>query len=432
MDKLKIIGGTPLHGVVNISGAKNAALPELAACLLTGGRVVLHNVPAVKDVQTFRKLLSELGVHVTSNPVPSAIHNPQSAVYPESTWVISAENITSCEAPYDLVKTMRASVLCMGPLLARFGSARVSLPGGCAIGARPINLHLKGFEKLGAEISVEHGYVEARCQRLTGAEIYFDTVTVTGTENLMMAATLAEGETLLLNAACEPEIPDLAKLLVNMGADIEGAGTRTIKIRGVRQLGAAEHSVIPDRIETGTFMVAAAIARGTIEIRRCQPAHLLAIIEKLRETGTDIQIVDADTLRMTGPDRIQSVDVTTNPYPAFATDMQAQYMALMTQGDGKSVITETIFENRFMHAFELMRMGAFITTDGNRAIVRGPRPLTGAQVIASDLRASASLVLAGLVAKGETIVDRVYHLDRGYEGIEAKFRALGAQIERIR
>ncbi len=420
MDKLRITGGSRLHGRVEISGAKNAALPALAASLLTAEELVIENVPRVRDVATFNRLLSSLGAEVFQN---------------RPACRVSARKLSSLEAPYDLVKTMRASVLVLGPLVARFGRARVSLPGGCAIGARPINLHLAGLEKMGAEIEVVHGYVEARAAsggRLRGAEIQFDISTVTGTENLMMAAALARGETILLNAACEPEVVDLAELLIKMGAKIEGAGTKTIRIKGVEELHGARHRIIPDRIEAGTFMVAAAITRGHLLLDKCCPDHLGAVIEKLRETGAEINQIDGNALEVRGGEVIRSVDVTTNPYPAFPTDMQAQYMALMTQGDGVSVITETIFENRFIHALELMRMGADIKVEGRRAIVRGGRPLTGADLIASDLRASASLVLAGLVAEGYTIIDRVYHLDRGYEALEEKLRAVGAKIERIK
>lgn len=418
MDKLRIVGGTPLKGTVYISGAKNAALPAMAASLLAEGTVTLRNVPEVKDIKTFKSLLSGFGAEVENHS--------------DGTYRISTTELKSHVAPYELVKTMRASVLCLGPLVARFGYARVSLPGGCAIGARPINFHLTGLEKLGVEISLDHGYVEARCKKLKGAEMQFDIPTVTGTENLMMAAVLAEGETTLLNAACEPEITDLARLLTRMGADIEGAGAKTIKIRGVRRLTTADHTIIADRIEAGTFMVAAAISHGDIELRNCQPEHLTAVIDKLRETGTEFQITNSNTIWAKGNQHVRSIDVVTNPYPAFPTDMQAQYMALMTQGDSMAVITETIFENRFMHALELMRMGANIKIEGSRAIVRGGKQLTGAKVIASDLRASASLVLAALAAEGETIIDRVYHMDRGYEKIEEKFRALNANIERIK
>ena len=334
------------------------------------------------------------------------------------------------EAPYDLVKTMRASVLVLGPLLAREGRARVSLPGGCAIGARPINLHLVALAKMGAEIQVEHGYVEARAKRLCGAEVGFETVTVTGTENVMMAACLADGETVIHNAACEPEITDLAELLARMGATIEGAGTQTVRVLGSERLRGARHAVIPDRIEAGTYLAACAIAGGEIEIQRCVPAHLRAVIDKFRETGVRIE-EGPDNLRVRAPRQVQAADVRTQPFPGFPTDMQAQYMALMTQASGAATISETIFENRFMHVAELERMGAQVRVDGRTAVVRGPTPLSGAQVMATDLRASASLVLAGLAARGETIVERVYHLDRGYYRIDEKLRGLGADIERL-
>jgi UDP-N-acetylglucosamine 1-carboxyvinyltransferase len=420
MDKIVIRGGTSLHGQVEISGAKNAALPALAATLLTTDAVLLYNVPCVRDIQTTGQLLRALGCEIDLSTLASA-HSCR----------VSAKEVSSCEAPYELVKTMRASVLVLGPLLARFGRARVSLPGGCAIGARPIDLHMKAFEKLGTEISIDHGYVEARSARLKGAEIFFDRITVTGTENLMMAAALAEGETVLYNAAREPEIMDLASLLRAMGAQITGDGTSVIHIRGVERLHGAEHTIIPDRIETGTFLVAAAITAGEVEIRSCRPDHLLAVIEKLEETGVRIDRLSTSQLKASAPRGVRARDVITLEHPGFATDMQAQYMALMTQGEGTSIITETIFENRFMHASEMIRMGANIKIEGNRAVVFGKTQLTGARVIASDLRASASLVLAALVAQGETLIDRVYHLDRGYESIEEKLKSLGAAIERI-
>jgi UDP-N-acetylglucosamine 1-carboxyvinyltransferase len=355
----------------------------------------------------------------------------QAEVREDGTATINAATIASCEAPYELVKTMRASILVLGPLTARFGRARVSLPGGCAIGARPVNLHIMGLEKMGAKCEVVHGYVEASCSRLKGAHILMDTVTVTGTENLMMAACLAEGETVLDNAACEPEVADLACMLRKMGAKIEGDGTRNIRVQGVPELHGCAHRIIPDRIEAGTFAVAAAITRGDVEVGNCRPDHMIAILTQLSRTGADVEIGN-DSIRVRGLDPIRSLDVATHPYPSFPTDMQAQYMALMTQGDGTSIITETIFENRFMHAQEMIRMGADISIDGRRAVVRGGKPLTGAAVLASDLRASASLILAALVADGETMVDRVYHLDRGYCRIEEKLAQLGATIERIR
>jgi len=421
VDKFRITGGRPLSGRVSISGAKNSALPCMAAALLSAETVTLHNLPYVRDIITQRRLLEDLGATVLTPEL--------------RTHKISASHIELFEAPYELVRTMRASVLALGPLLARFGKAKVSLPGGCAIGTRPIDLHLVAFEKLGAEVRLEAGNVIARApkaDRLVGGEIHFDKVTVTGTENVMMAATLARGLTVLHNAACEPEISDLAELLNKMGARVRGAGTSTIEIEGVERLGSAEHTIIPDRIETGTFIAAAAITNGDLEIKDCQPRHLSTVIDKFREAGVKIEELNPSTLRVCCPETLTAKDVTTQPYPKFPTDMQAQYTALMTQADGRAVIEETVFENRFMHASELERMGARIYIDGNTASVTGPTPLTGAPLIASDLRASASLVLAGLVAKGETIVDRVYHIDRGYEKIEAKLRAVGADIERIR
>ena len=418
MDKIRIVGGKALSGRVEISGAKNAALPDMIASLLTPETIHLENIPYVRDILTTRRLLTEMGV--------------EAEVREDGSASLRAENLTSCEAPYELVKTMRASILVLGPLLARFGRARVSLPGGCAIGARPVNLHLMGLEKMGATCDVVHGYVEASTPGLHGAYILMDTVTVTGTENLMMAACLAEGETVLDNAACEPEINDLAELLRSMGARIEGEGSRTVRIQGVKDLHGCRHRIIPDRIEAGTFLAAAAITRGDVEITRCRPEHLTGILEQLRRAGAEMEITGTDSVHARGQDPIRSQDLHTQPYPGFPTDMQAQYMALMTQGDGSAVVTETIFENRFMHALELIRMGADITIEGRRAVVRGGKPLTGANVQASDLRASASLILAGLVASGETIVDRVYHLDRGYYRIEEKLLVLGAQIERIR
>ena len=417
MDKLRIKGGHRLEGEVRVSGSKNSALPAMAASLLTADELVLENVPFVNDAFTTRRLLRELGVTVEFSDDHSAS--------------LRAQNILSHEAPYDLVKTMRASVLVLGPLLARTGRARVSLPGGCAIGARPINLHINGLQKLGATVRTEHGYVEASAERLSGAEILFDKVTVTGTENLMMAATLATGTTLLQNCACEPEIVDLADLLTKMGARIEGAGSPTITIEGVAGLKGTTHRVIADRIEGGTFLIAAAITNGHLEISDTNPVHLGSVIQKLREAGVKIETA-AGRMTVRGSDDLRAADVVTKEYPGFATDMQAQYMALMTQAAGTSMITENIFENRFMHASELMRMGADIRIDGARAIVTGKTSLSGATVIASDLRASASLVLAGLVADGITLIDRVYHLDRGYEKIEEKLRSVGAQIDRLK
>ena len=417
MDKLKIAGGARLEGSVPVRGAKNAALPTMAAALLTAETVELQNLPLVTDIRTSCKLLRKLGVDV--------------ALSDDGTSSIKAASLDSCEAPYELVKTMRASVLVLGPLLARFGQARVSLPGGCAIGARPIDLHLRGFQKLGAEVRTEHGYVEARAKRLKGADIFFDTITVTGTENVMMAATLADGTTTLRNAACEPEIGDLAELLNAMGARVHGAGTSTITIQGVSKLNGASHQVIPDRIETGTFLVAGVMTRGNLELTGADPTLLRNTIEKLRATGAQIR-TEGRSIYVCSVSDPRAVDVVTKEYPGFATDMQAQYMVLMTQALGTSVITERIFENRFMHASELVRMGADVKIEGSRAVVKGPTPLSGANVIASDLRASASLVLAGLVADGETVIDRVYHLDRGYERLEERLSAVGASIERLK
>jgi len=405
---------------VTISGAKNAALPAMAAALLTPERVVLRNVPRVRDIGTMRSLLDELGVDssVTHEEFGNRLE-------------IEAPKLLNPMAPYELVKQMRASILVLGPLVARFGQARVSLPGGCAIGARPVNLHIKGLEKLGASIQIEHGYIEARAERLKGSVFTFDVVSVTGTENLMMAAVLAEGETLLENAAREPEITNLAELLIKMGARIEGAGSDTIRIRGVSQLHGTGHTIIPDRIEAGTFLVAAVMTRGHLLLDHVNPSHLTAVVNKLSEAGARIREAGPQEIEASAGDNIRSIDVTTREYPGFATDMQAQYMALMTQATGSAVITETIFENRFLHALELMRMGADIVVDGRRAVVRGKTPLSGAKVQASDLRASASLVLAGLTAQGETLIDRVYHIDRGYERIEEKLIQLGATIQRV-
>ncbi|MBX3242847.1 MAG: UDP-N-acetylglucosamine 1-carboxyvinyltransferase [Acidobacteria bacterium] len=421
MDKFLIRGGQPLSGSVRISGAKNSALPCLAAALLSAEAVTLHNVPYVKDLITQRRLLEDLGATVLTPAI--------------GTNIINAGNVDTFEAPYELVRTMRASVLALGPLLARFGKAKVSLPGGCAIGTRPIDLHLKAFEQLGADVSLESGDVVATAPkgRLIGAEIDFEKVTVTGTENVMMAASLATGVTTIRNAACEPEIEDLADLLNKMGAKISGAGSPVMTIEGVEALGSAEHSIIPDRIETGTFIVAAAITDGELEIRDCRPDHLTAVIEQLQAVGVDISVRDKTTLsvkKVAGG--LKAKDVVTEPHPLFPTDMQAQYMTLMTQAEGTSNIIETIFENRFMHASELVRMGADISISGNTATVRGKTPLTGAKIIASDLRASASLVLAGLCANGETFIDRVYHIDRGYETIVKKLSSVGADIMRIK
>lgn len=414
MDEIVITGGNRLRGEVRISGAKNSALPILASTILGGGECVITNVPRVVDVLTMGKLLSILGASVA--------HEGNRAV-------IRAEVIHSTEAPYDLVKTMRASVLALGPLVARWGEAKVSLPGGCAIGSRPVNIHLAGLAKLGADISIEHGYITAKAKRLKGARIYCDSPTVTGTENLMMAASLAEGTTVLENAAKEPEIVDLADFLTKRGARIVGAGGDVITIEGVRELKGGDHEVIPDRIEAGTYLAAAAMTSGDVTITHCRPAHMEAVLMKLREAGADVQ-AEKDRVRLTVPGKLKGTDVRTLPYPGFPTDMQAQMVALMTVAEGTSVITETVFESRFMHVEELRRMGADIRVEGNRVVVTGRKSLTGAPVMASDLRASAGLIVAGLAAEGVTEVQRVYHLDRGYERIEEKLRGLGAVVER--
>ncbi len=420
MDKFLIQGGRPLEGRVTISGAKNAALPAMAAALLTDKRVVLRNVARVRDIGTMRILLEELGAD-------SSIEREDHGQRVE----IQARASEGSLAPYELVKQMRASVLVLGPLLARFGHARVSLPGGCAIGARPINFHLKGLEALGASLRIDHGYVEASARGLQGAHFRFETISVTGTENLMMAATLAEGETVLENAALEPEVEDLANLLNAMGAKIEGAGSATLRIRGVKSLGGVEHTIIPDRIEAGTFIVAAAITGGHLVLERAEPRHLTAVLAKFAEAGvkTEGRTPGEIEVRVTG--KLRAADVATGEYPGFPTDMQAQYMALMTQAEGEATIAETIFENRFLHAQELSRLGADIAVEGRRALVRGKTRLSGAKLQASDLRASASLVLAGLAAEGETLIDRVYHIDRGYQRIEEKLTQVGARIKRI-
>ncbi len=421
MDKFRIRGGNPLKGRVTISGAKNSALPCMAAAILTSETVTLHNLPYVRDIITMRRLLEDIGGQVLTPEL--------------RTHKISAANVELMAAPYELVKTMRASVLALGPLLARFGKARVSLPGGCAIGARPIDLHLAALTKMGAEVFLEAGDVVARSpdEGLKGAEITFDKISVTGTENLMMAATLAHGTTTIHNAAREPEVRDLAELLNKMGARVRGAGTPSIQIDGVEGLGGAQHTIIPDRIETGTFIAAAAITKGELEIRDCNPEHCNRIIGKLREVGVEIEELNQSTLYARCASRgLHAGDLVTEEYPAFPTDMQAQFMTLMTQANGRSTIKETIFENRFMHASELQRMGALIQVSHDTAIVDGPSKLIGARVQASDLRASASLVLAGLAAEGETIIDRVYHIDRGYEKIETKLKDVGADIERLR
>jgi UDP-N-acetylglucosamine 1-carboxyvinyltransferase len=416
MDKIIIHGGRPLEGTVRVSGSKNAALPILFSSLLTDGVNTYSNVPDLRDIDSTLLLLAELGVRVDAGA--GAVR-------------IDAGGLNRHEAPYDLVRKMRASVLVLGPLVARLGKARVSLPGGCAIGARPINLHLRALAALGADIALDHGYVTASAGRLKGAEIYFDLVTVTGTENIMMAAVLAEGTTVLRNAACEPEVVALADVLNRMGAEISGAGTPEITIRGVAGLHAVTAAIIPDRIETGTFMTAAALTGGQVTITGCEPNHVGATIDKLRQAGADIRVAGS-TLTVSGREKITSVDIKTQPYPGFPTDMQAQFMVLMSVADGVSVISETIFENRFIHVSELRRMGADIRVSGNTATVRGVRRLSGAPVMATDLRASACLVLAGLVAENTTEVQRVYHLDRGYEALEKKFEALGAAIRRVR
>jgi UDP-N-acetylglucosamine 1-carboxyvinyltransferase len=416
MDKIIVEGGHTLKGEVPISGAKNAALPILISCLLNDGVNTLSNVPLLQDIHSTALLLENLGAKVETLA---------------DTVRIDAGGPIQHEAEYDLVRKMRASVLVLGPLVARLGKARVSLPGGCAIGARPINLHLKGLAALGASIELKHGYVEASAGRLKGADIYFDVVTVTGTENLMMAATLAKGTTVLRNAAREPEIVALAETLINMGADIQGAGTAVITINGVSSLKPVEATIIPDRIEAGTFMMAAVLTRGSISILNSEPDHLGALIDKLRLTGADIE-VDGKTVHVNHNAEIKSVDIKTQPYPGFPTDMQAQFMVLMSIANGTSMISETIFENRFIHVSELKRMGVDVQVSGNIAIVKGVPKLSAAPVMATDLRASASLILAGLVAEGTTEVSRVYHLDRGYQSLEKKFADLGASIMRIK
>jgi UDP-N-acetylglucosamine 1-carboxyvinyltransferase len=417
MDKFVITGGSALHGEIPTSGSKNSALPALAAALLTDEPVTLKRVPRVRDIRTMQRLLVDIGSKIAVQGETVCLETPQ---------------IVSPEAPYELVKTMRASSLVLGPLVARCGRARVSLPGGCAIGARPINLHIFGLEQLGAHIQQAHGYIEAEApDGLRGGTIHFDRITVTGTEDLMMAAVLAKGETVLRNAAREPEVSDLAELLIAMGARMEGAGTSTIRIQGVERLHGAEHTIIPDRIEAGTFLIAGAITGGDLTVTGCNPEHVAALVAKLEQAGVEVIRPDATAVRVRSNGKLRSVDMTTEEYPGFATDLQAQYMALMTQAEGIAIVVETIFENRFMHALEMARMGANIRIDGKQAIVAGPRELTGAGVIASDLRASASLVLAALVARGETVIDRVYHIDRGYEKIEAKLASAGAMIRRV-
>ncbi len=416
MDKVLITGGKRLQGEVEISGAKNSALPIIASSILSADECILSNVPLLKDIQTIKKLLESMGTRIKREG---------------DTLAVNAKDLKSCEAPYELVKTMRASVLVLGPLVARFGEARVSLPGGCAIGTRPINLHIAGLQKMGAEVEIKHGYVEVRAKRLKGAKIYFDISTVTGTENLMMAAAIADGVTVLGNAACEPEVVDLANFLTKRGAKIRGAGTDTIIIEGVAKLSGGSYEVMPDRIEAGTYLACGAITGGDVTVKRCIPAHLEAVLVKLRAAGLKTEVT-SDSIRVIADNGITAVDVRTMPYPGFPTDMQAQIMALMTIGKGLSVITETIFENRFIHVPELRRMGANIKLQGNYAIVEGVKSLTGAPVMATDLRASASLVVAGLVAEGKTEIHRIYHLDRGYERMEEKLSQLGAEIVRVK
>ena len=417
MEKLKVTGGYRLKGEVKASGAKNAALPILAASLLTADDLVLNNVPHLSDIRTMGKLLSGLGMVVEREEQSETVR-------------LNAKSLTTLTAPYELVKTMRASIVTLGPMLARFGEARVSLPGGCAIGARPVDQHIKGLQTLGAEVVIDHGYVVAKAKRLKGAHIVTDMVTVTGTENLLMAATLAEGTTVIENAAREPEVVDLANCLTAMGAKIRGAGTPVIEIEGVSSLHGATHSVLPDRIETGSFLVAALMTRGDVTVTHAAPHTLDIVLDKLREAGAQIETGE-DWIRVSIDKRPKAVSVRTVPHPGFPTDMQAQFMALDTIAEGTGRITETIFENRFMHVPELQRLGANITVDGQTAVVTGVEELSGANVMATDLRASASLVIAGLVAKGETIVDRIYHLDRGYDHMEVKLASLGACIERI-
>ncbi len=415
MDKIVIEGGLPLRGTVKISGAKNAALPILAATLLSRGTHHLKNIPSLRDVNTIQKIMGRLGVSFESKG---------------KELVVDTSNVVHHEAPYELVKTMRASILLLGPLVAGYGRAKISLPGGCAIGARPINLHLKALAQMGVDMYLDQGYVNARARRLRGADIFFDIPTVTGTENIMMAAALAKGTTVLRNAAKEPEVQDLAIFLRKMGAQIEGDGTDTITIQGAEELRPADHDIIPDRIEAGTFLIASAMTRGDVRIENCRPEHMTALLEKVESAGAKIQI-SRGAIHVMGPEKVQSVDIKTLPYPGFPTDLQAQFMAFMCIADGWSMIRETIFENRFIHVSELRRMGADIEINSNQALVRGKNKLLAAPVMATDLRASASLILAGLVAQGGlTQVHRIYHLDRGYERLEEKFRALGAKIWR--
>jgi len=419
MDKFVIRGGNPLIGTIRVSGAKNAALPCMAAAILTADEVTLENIPQVRDIETERRLLSSMGAEVELG-YGRAQHRT----------TICCRTLSEPEARYEIVKTMRASSLVLGPLIARAGMARVAMPGGCAIGGRPINLHIRGLEKMGAVITQAHGYLEARAERLHGAHLIFDKITVTGTEDLLMAAVLAEGETLMENCAREPEVADLTELTA-MGAKIEGAGTSTIHVQGVSSLHGARHRIQPDRIEAGTFLIAGAITHGDLIVANCNPAHLSALLAKLEEAGVSVDILGPDAVRVRADEPLRPADISTEEYPGFPTDMQAQYMALATQADGVSTVEENIFENRFMHVQELARMGANIKVEGRTATVRGPARLSAAAVMCSDLRASASLVLASLVADGESILDRVYHMDRGYEHIEEKLRGVGAQIRRM-
>lgn len=420
MDKFVIRGGNPLIGTIRVSGAKNSALPCMAAAILTEEEIILENIPQVRDIETERKLLASMGAEIELG-YGRAQHRT----------TISCRVLSDPVAKYEIVKTMRASSLVLGPLIARTGMARVAMPGGCAIGGRPIDLHIKGLEKMGATIVQEHGYLEARAERLKGTHILFDKITVTGTEDLLMAAVLADGETVMENCAREPEVTDLAELLTAMGAKIEGAGTSTIRVQGVEKLHGARHRINPDRIEAGTFLIAGAITGGDLNIVNCNPAHISAVIRKLEECGVKIEILGPDSIRVRGEGNFRAADISTEEYPGFPTDMQAQFMAIATQAEGTSIIKENIFENRFMHVQELVRMGANIKVDGRTATVQGRTPLSAAAVMCSDLRASASLVLAALVADGESILDRVYHMDRGYERIEEKLRGVGAQIRRL-
>ena len=417
MDKLLIEGGTRLSGEVAISGAKNAALPLLCAALLTAEPVTFTNVPQLNDIGTLLRLIAQMGVKVERDAAAGTV-------------TLDASALDNPVAPYELVKTMRASILVLGPLVARCGEARVSLPGGCAIGARPVDQHIKGLQAMGADVRVEHGYVHATVPRLRGARLFTDMVTVTGTENLMMAACLADGETVIENAAREPEVLDLANCLIAMGARITGAGTDVIRIRGVERLAGTTHRIMPDRIETGTYLCAAAATGGEIRLTNTSSCYLDAVIDKLMDAGCEISS-ERDAIRLKAPERLTAVSIRTAPYPAFPTDMQAQFMAINCVADGAAMIRETIFENRFMHAVELQRLGADIRIDGNTAVVQGVARLEGATVMATDLRASASLVIAGLVAEGDTVIERIYHLDRGYERLEDKLAALGARVRRL-